>query len=251
VLFRSESLEENDFYSDLSNGLAKNISKIYFRDKTPGWKVFSLSIHFNIKMMDKIDMDTVNFRNKEKGGGWKNSYIVVKKENICILTESLYENTFFRGFLNNIYLRISCYNCPSRSLKSGSDITIADYWGIENILPEFDDDKGVSLVMINTEKGRKFFGKDSVEDKFVIETDYASALISNPHIEKSPVLPGKRSRFFAKWHKGSIISLINGLTKKPLSLKIKQVFVAISKFILGNDNYIALRDNIKGILKRK
>ena len=43
------------------------------------------------------------------------------------------------------------------------DITIADYWGIENAAPEFDDNKGVSLVLINNDKGNKIF--DAIKEQ--------------------------------------------------------------------------------------
>jgi len=54
-------------------------------------------------------------------------------------------------------LRQSCHACPAKQGKSHSDITIADFWGIENYTQDFDDDKGCGAVFINTEKGKKHF----------------------------------------------------------------------------------------------
>ena len=56
-------------------------------------------------------------------------------------------------------LRPSCYECPYKSVIHPGDITIADYWGIEKAAPEFDDNKGVSLVLVNNEAGEKIFEK--------------------------------------------------------------------------------------------
>ena len=56
-------------------------------------------------------------------------------------------------------LRPSCYECPYKSVMHPGDITIADYWGIEKAAPEFDDNKGVSLVLVNNEAGEKIFEK--------------------------------------------------------------------------------------------
>ena len=56
-------------------------------------------------------------------------------------------------------LRPSCYECPYKSVTHPGDITIADYWGIEKAAPEFDDNKGVSLVLLNNEIGEKTFEK--------------------------------------------------------------------------------------------
>ena len=76
------------------------ITDIQFRDKTEGWKSYSLSIRY-----------------KDKEGTEK------------IFRETLNENVFMKCFLSNLCLRPSCYSCPARSGKSGSDITLADLWG--------------------------------------------------------------------------------------------------------------------------
>lgn len=62
-----------------------------------------------------------------------------------------------KGFLANLYLRPSCHQCAAKSGKSGSDITIADFWGIQQVMPDFDDDKGTGLVLVNTLKGEQYF----------------------------------------------------------------------------------------------
>lgn len=62
-----------------------------------------------------------------------------------------------RGFLYDIYLRPSCYRCKCKNGVSHSDLTLADYWGINELMPDFDDDKGVSLLLLNTRKGLEVF----------------------------------------------------------------------------------------------
>lgn len=61
-----------------------------------------------------------------------------------------------RGFLSDIYLRPSCYECKCKNGVSHSDLTIADFWGIDRLMPDFDDDKGVGLVLVNTTSGHHF-----------------------------------------------------------------------------------------------
>lgn len=61
---------------------------------------------------------------------------------------------FMRGFLHNLYLRPSCHECPARRLAAGSDLTIADYWGVEEHHPEMNDNKGTSLVIPLSDRGR-------------------------------------------------------------------------------------------------
>ena len=86
----------------------------------------------------------VNFRSKDVG--WKKYKVVVNgKDNL--INEPFYENAFMQAFLRNFILRPSCYQCLAKSGKSGADVTIGDFWGIENVLPEFDDDKGCGLIL--------------------------------------------------------------------------------------------------------
>ena len=61
---------------------------------------------------------------------------------------------YLYGFLRNLYLRPSCYDCVEKSLNRKSDVTLADYWGIEHVHPDFAHDKGVSLVFANTPNGK-------------------------------------------------------------------------------------------------
>lgn len=71
------------------------------------------------------------------------------------------ENGYFQLFHPNFMLRESCYNCQFRSFKRPSDITIADFWGIKDTMPELDDDRGVSLIFVNSQKGEWLFNAAS------------------------------------------------------------------------------------------
>ena len=67
------------------------------------------------------------------------------------------ENLFMYGYLtSNLYIRPSCGDCDFKGIPRQSDITLADFWGIESKL---DDDKGTSLVLINNKKGKALFNR--------------------------------------------------------------------------------------------
>lgn len=91
-----------------------------------------------------------------------------------------------QGFLANLYLRPSCYACAARSGKSGSDISIADFWGVQNYYPEFDDDKGVGLILVNSKKGEVAYG--FLDDQKIVAT-YEQGLKRNPCLEYSVEKP--------------------------------------------------------------
>ena len=101
-----------------------------------------------------------------------------------------------RGFLADIYLRPSCYACPAKSGKSGSDITIADAWGINEFAQEFDDDKGACYVLENTNIGSIFLHQLSVERSFV---DLGIVKKCNPSYISSVNQHYKRFLFFRQY----------------------------------------------------
>ena len=94
--------------------------------------------------------------------------------------ESALKNNLSRGFRSNNIQRPSCYNCEFVAQKYGvADITIGDYWGIQEEHPDFDNGgKGVSLLKINTPKGKAFFEewKDQLE---LCESTYEKAYAHN------------------------------------------------------------------------
>jgi hypothetical protein len=204
-------------------GESKGIRNINFRDKTFGWKIFSLSIRFireGVMARDNSKISNIKFRHKEHGKRRNKFLVGSAMSDSHDFVESLHRNIFMKGFLGNLYLRPSCYNCPVRSLKSGADITIGDYWGIENILPDFDDDRGVSLVLINTEKGGRIYDR---LNKIEMETSYHDALRGNPSLESSVVLRPGRKHFFLNFEKKGVIESIRRLTRTGVHIHMKNI----------------------------
>lgn len=91
-------------------------------------------------------------RNKQKYG-WHSHVTTIRFEN-----DSRVESRVFpRIFYGHNAIRPACSKCPYKDIIHPGDITVADYWGIEKAAPDFEDDKGVSLVMINDQKGKDLF----------------------------------------------------------------------------------------------
>lgn len=162
---------------------------------------------------------SVNFRDKVTG--WKRFSLVMKDSSGKVLfSQREDENVFMEGFLKNLYLRPSCYRCPARKGRSGSDLTIADYWHLKKILPDFDDNTGVGLVLVNTAKGARLF--DSVDFERV-ETTYAPASAGNPAIENDFRPLKGREEFFRKAARAKrIVPLIRKYTRDPFALRLRK-----------------------------
>lgn len=163
----------------------KNILSLNFRDKCTGWKGYSF---------------TVGFQNEQKVS--------------CRHDKELW----MRGFLADLYLRPSCYACPNKNLKSGSDIMIGDYWGIQNIKPEIDDDKGICCFLINTEKGLHWQNKIDVKKTV---SNFIDVEKGNPSIIYAVVMPKNRIRFFSRLNGCKLIKLISQYTKLSVMFRVK------------------------------
>lgn len=144
--------------------------------------------------LENIDPEIVNVNFREKSRSWKKYNFVVNGRDNTV-NQLFYNNPYMQGFLRDIYLRPSCYACPAKSSKSGADITLGDFWGIDNYMPEIDDDRGVSLVMLHTEKGVSVFNAISCTK---VEADYKRALAGNPSIERNAGCNPKYRRMFWK-----------------------------------------------------
>ena len=129
----------------------------------------------------KEDIKTISFRDKVTG--WKNYSITMTAfDDNVMFHETHNKNLVMRLFLANLSLRPSCFKCPAKQGKSHSDITLADYWGIERFHPEIDDDKGTSMLLVNTDKGMQYLRNLSL---VLHETSYSEALHGNPSIVES------------------------------------------------------------------
>lgn len=108
---------------------------------------------------------SVNFRDKSEKG-WHNSTLTIKDGNgRVLLSEEQSENCYFLMFFNHLILRPSCYECRYSNFNRPGDISLGDYWGVEKQFPDYDDDKGISLLMCNTQQGISVWEKIQSEMK--------------------------------------------------------------------------------------
>lgn len=100
----------------------------------------------------KAEIEKIEFRNKENG--WKNYSMNILFSNTHRYLVPFYKDKYMRMFLGNIDLRPSCYHCQFKKIPRSSDLTIGDSWGIENVMPHMDDDKGTSVILVHSAKGQ-------------------------------------------------------------------------------------------------
>lgn len=112
------------------------------------------------------------FRDKEKYGWSSDGSYEIMKDNKIYKKQIFPERDYYiyNFGVNNSILRESCYACKYTSLIRESDFTMADYWGIEKIHPEFYSRNGVSMLMLNSEKAELVFKEISEKMDFISAT---------------------------------------------------------------------------------
>ena len=176
------------------------INNISFRDKTKGWNKYSLKIDF------------------KNGKTYKN-----------LGSDDMY----IKGFLSNIFLRPSCYDCKFSKVPRYADISLGDFWGVENKYTEFSDDKGTSLILVNNNKGQEIFEKIRHTLYYKEDCDLDYAIKTNPCICGSVKEPEIRKEFFEDIDNLEINKLLNKyIPKQKFLSKVKNKGLTIVRKII-------------------
>lgn len=159
------------YIDELKQNYKQDIKSIYFRDKSTGWKTYSVKFLFD--------------KDEYKNFGFKDIYM--------------------KGFLNDIYLRPSCYNCNF---------------------------KGTSLIVIHSEKGKQLF--DELSEKMILnEVNLNEAIKYNSSMIKSVKYNEKRNSFFAELNSGKeLTDLIRIYTKISFEKRVKNKIKSIIKKLI-------------------
>lgn len=133
-----------------------------------------------------------------------------------------HQDSFMKVFLKNIILRPSCYHCQFKPSTNISDITLADFWGVWNIVPEMHDDKGTSLSIVNSAKGQRLFEEIKVNMRYQ-EVDLQEAIHYNSSFYESVKEPKERKQFFEQIDKYDLEKLMNITAKDSFIVKGKAI----------------------------
>lgn len=152
--------------------LGNTIQSIIFRDKTTSWKDYR--------------------------------FVVITEDKQHSVNEHHTHNIFMKTFLSELIVRPSCFVCPFRGTNHRlADISIGDFWGIQHIQPEMDDDKGTSILLLNTPKGIQALNDLKLICK---QIDLSVAAAYNSSLQDSIIPNPRRNHFFESIiNQGSVI----------------------------------------------
>ena len=200
------------------------------------------------KKNGKNVIEDFSFRTKESGWGLcamlttKSPKGEIKRKRIpCNIS------SFYKMFLQCEIYRDSCYECPFASKERVSDLTIGDYWGVEKVKDvyekcrknNYDIVKGISCILVNTEKGMEYVNKSNLE---LIESDYDNIARENHQLYRPSFCPETRNEIVGEYVKAGYGGLEKQFDKK----------LGIRKYIIVFKNKIPpnIRMKIKMLLKK-
>lgn len=184
------------------------------------WKLYTDSImskyHSNI--------DEANFRYKEKG--WNPTLLLLLLLGDNKIVENQTDNIYYQGFLSDLCLRKSCYECSFKSINGYSDITLADFWGIDGICPELNDNKGTNLVILNSLKEKSLFSE--IENKIrKQEVDYIKSISKNPARIRSADRNFRREAYFERVNAENLYELTIKYTTQNLDVWLYKFYLKV------------------------
>lgn len=240
-----DDLERGSYVLFTGTGCQVNGLKKFLRDKyenlvavdivchgTPSPKVWREYVKYQ---EDKYQgkMLYAGFRNKEQNH-WEGFGMKEKIQGQHAIYLSRFKDPYFSFFVKNLSLRPSCYKCAAKEEKL-SDISIADFWGIDEVAPDLNDDKGISLVITRTAKGQKVL--NGIQDSLTMrEVTYEQGIHQNSAEYKSHPCPENRKQFFSDLGKIPFEQLANKYLYVPIwkrgARKIKGI---VKKYIGGGE----------------
>lgn len=218
----------------LKSYLRKEYDKLYTQDiichGVPSIKVMKKYNNY-LEQINNSNIEEIKHRTKING--WKEWRVFIKFNNNKQLSSDHNKDLYMQAFLKNTILRDSCYNCSFKKLNRISDITLADFWGIQNIMPELDDNKGTSLVIVNSKKGQELF--ENIKEKIIYKNvDIQEAIKYNMSMIESAKMDKNRKKFFENLDKLDFDKLVKKYTYQPsifkkIEFKIKGAIKKIIK----------------------
>ncbi len=167
----------------------------------------------------------IDFRDKSRSGWQHYRFTVCTEKGTRSIPAR--KDPYMKGFRRELTLRPSCYACPFKSGRSGSDLTLCDLWNVAEAAPQFDDDRGASLVLANTEAGAAHFRALDTEHAALSYDERVRA--RNGGFSEQVAAHPLRGVFFRELAAaGSVVDLLRRMVrpprKHPLLSKLSELF---------------------------
>lgn len=158
----------------------------------PSPKVFRMYLD---TLKKRYHSRVTGFAFRDKRIDWKHPTVRIEMENGKIINDSNLDNHYNLGFLKNVFLRTSCYECPAKTGELVADITIGDFWELIKHQPKLINYEGTSAILINTERGLKAI--EASRNHMELNECPFEYLLRDSNLRKCVIAKADRSAFFA------------------------------------------------------
>lgn len=170
-------------------------------------------------------IDKIITRNKKVGADYNLS--IFSKEKTIVRKDI--QDPYIMLFSNNLILRPSCFSCPFKTLGRCTDVTIGDFQKVKKYYPQYFDNKGISVVLVNTQKGSLLF--NTIKERIVCEVsdkEKASQVNLYQQIEGME----ERNAFFRYYHIHSFRATLNKYTEEGFFNRLRGISKRLVKSLL-------------------
>lgn len=205
---------------------------------TPNQKLFDEHIAY---LENKYNGKVINyqFRDNASWGGCESVTILRDSKNYKTYRLPSYSlSPYLYSFMNAMTFRLSCYECPFASIPRQGDITLADFWGANKYISNIETSHGVSLVLINSQKGWDILERIA-SDLILVESNVNMASKENHNLVHHTKMPEIRGHIFDDIRKYGYSRIATTVFRPANYKKLKMFYKIID--LVGIDNYKRLR----------
>ena len=231
------------FIAGLKAYLGKDYSNLITMDMichgTPSPKIFNKYVH---ELEEQYNSKIKDFKFRDKLNGWQTATARIEFENGKVISRLLKQNSYGSAFFKSLTYRPSCYNCEFVKDNTMGDLTVADFWATRVKYKEMDDNKGISMIIINTEKGKKIF-EDIKSDYNCTQIPYEDAFLGN---HDRPVdITAERQIIFKELDNNTVSNVLSKYVTKVKKTNSKGIKGTIKKIVPKS-----IKKKIKKVIKK-
>lgn len=195
---------------------------------TPSPRFWEDYVAYRGKQLHTYNMN-IKFRDKTRLGWHSHEESMEVKET----GKKIYSHQYANVFYSHLTLRPSCYYCHYAYAMRIADVTIGDCWGIEKTLPQFDDNRGESIVFVHTRKGREIF---SYAEPFLKKVSIDPRDYQQPNMKRPSPKPEVRSKFWKEYEKSGFAFVLKKYSREPWKSKVKRAVALVKNKGLWEDS---------------
>lgn len=209
------------------------------------------ALHERIRSVEEEKgMSVVDMRFRDKREDLLHTYCKYTYKDGSSYYCSVYRDPFFRGFVTNYLLRPNCFSCKFAQDKRVSDITIADFWGYTPKSFRFiNHNQGVSLIIVNTQKGQSIVNSlDSFKKE---EREYFYAKLGNRNLNGPQMKPKEYDVFWERYLSGESLQQLSDVffPKQSVPPVKKREWKIYLKVLIGEKKLATIKSFIRKNLR--